>query len=288
MNMALEMNELNEIIRKVTEEVCNRYGVCNAPAAPAAGGAMDPASLAKYIDHTLLKPEASVEDIKKVCDEAKKYHFASVCVNPSYIRYVAEQLSGSDVTPCCVIGFPFGTQTPEAKRFEAQDAVTNGAREVDMVINVGAIKSRDWHLVKRDIEGVVEATRGRAAVKVILETCLLTDEEKVKACTVSKLAGAAFVKTSTGYSKGGATVEDVQLMRATVGPEMGVKASGGIRTYEDAVAMIKAGANRLGASAGIKIIAGPSGASSDHQCINCGACKTQCPTGACTIIKSSY
>ena len=117
MNMALEMNELNEIIRKVTEEVCNRYGVCNAPAAPAAGGAMDPASLGKYIDHTLLKPEASVEDIKKVCDEAKKYHFASVCVNPSYIRYVAEQLSGSDVTPCCVIGFPFGTQTPEAKRF---------------------------------------------------------------------------------------------------------------------------------------------------------------------------
>lgn len=288
MNMALEMNELNEIIRKVTEEVCSRYGISGAPAAPAAGGAMDPASLGKYIDHTLLKPEASVEDIKKVCDEAKKYHFASVCVNPSYIRYVAEQLSGSDVTPCCVIGFPFGTQTPEAKRFEAQDAVTNGAREVDMVINVGAIKSRDWHLVKRDIEGVVEATRGRAAVKVILETCLLTDEEKVKACTVSKLAGAAFVKTSTGYSKGGATVEDVQLMRATVGPEMGVKASGGIRTYEDAVAMIKAGANRLGASAGIKIIAGPSGASSDHQCINCGACKTQCPTGACTIIKSSY
>ena len=127
------------------------------------------------------------------------------------------------MTPCCVIGFPFGTQTPEAKRFEAQDAVTNGAREVDMVINVGAIKSRDWHLVKRDIEGVVEATRGRAGVKVILETCLLTDEEKVKACTVSKLAGAAFVKTSTGYSKGGATVEDVQLMRATVGPRDGRK-----------------------------------------------------------------
>lgn len=261
MNIALEMNELNEIIRKVTEEVCSRYGVCSTPAAPAGGSGMDPASLAAYIDHTLLKPEASVEEIRKVCDEAKKYHFASVCVNPSYIRYVAEQLSGSDVTPCCVIGFPFGTQTPEAKRFEAQDAVTNGAREVDMVINVGAIKSGDWRLVKRDIEGVVEATRGRAGVKVILETCLLTDEEKVKACTVSKLAGAAFVKTSTGYSKGGATVEDVQLMRATVGPEMGVKASGGIRSYEDAVAMIKAGANRLGASAGIKIIAGPSG---DH------------------------
>ena len=288
MNMALEMNELNEIIRKVTEEVCSRYGISGAPAAPAAGGAMDPASLGKYIDHTLLKPEASVEDIKKVCDEAKKYHFASVCVNPSYIRYVAEQLSGSDVTPCCVIGFPFGTQTPEAKRFEAQDAVTNGAREVDMVINVGAIKSKDWQLVKRDIEGVVEATRGRAGVKVMQETQLLTDEEKVKACTISKLAGAAFVKTSTGYSKGGATVEDVQLMRATVGPEMGVKASGGIRTYEDAVAMIKAGANRLGASAGIKIIAGPSGSTGDHQCINCGACKTQCPTGACTIVKNSY
>lgn len=219
---------------------------------------LDPASLAAYIDHTLLKPEAFVADIKKVCDEAKEHRFASVCVNPSYIRYVAEQLAGSGVTPCCVIGFPFGTQTPEAKAFEAKDAVANGAREVDMVINVGAIKSGDWDLVERDIAGVVEAAGGKAGVKVILETCLLTDEEKVKACTVSKKAGAAFVKTSTGYSKGGATVEDVRLMRQTVGPEMGVKASGGIRTYEDAVAMIEAGANRLGASAGIKIIAGPS------------------------------
>ena len=223
---------------------------------------LDPASLAAYIDHTLLKPEASVADIKKVCDEAKEHHFASVCVNPSYIHYVAGQLAGSGVTPCCVIGFPFGTQTPEAKAFEARDAVANGAREVDMVINVGAIKSGDWALVERDIAGVVEATGGKAAVKVILETCLLTDEEKVEACKISKKAGAAFVKTSTGYSKGGATVEDVRLMRETVGPDMGVKASGGIRTYEDAVAMIEAGANRLGASAGIKIIAGPAGAES--------------------------
>lgn len=288
MSKALEINELNEIIKKVTEEVCSRYGVSTG-SAPAPAGGMDPASLASYIDHTLLKPEASVDDIRKVCDEAKKYHFASVCVNSSYIKFVAEQLAGSGVTPCCVIGFPFGAQTPEAKRFEAQDAVMNGAREVDMVINVGAIKSKDWQLVKRDISGVVEAARGKAGVKVILETCLLTDEEKVKACTVSKLAGAAFVKTSTGYSTGGATAEDVALMRATVGPDVGVKASGGIRTYEDAVTMIKAGANRLGASAGIKIIAGPSpAAAGDHQCVHCGACQAKCPTGACTIVKNSY
>ena len=214
---------------------------------------LDPASLAAYIDHTLLKPEASAADIKKVCDEAKEHRFASVCVNPSYIRYVAEQLAGSGVTPCCVIGFPFGTQTPGAKAEGAMAAVADAARG-----EAGAIKSGDWDLVERDIAGVVEAAGGKAGVKVILETCLLTDEEKVKACTVSKKAGAAFVKTSTGYSKGGATVEDVRLMRQTVGPEMGVKASGGIRTYEDAVAMIEAGANRLGASAGIKIIAGPS------------------------------
>jgi len=233
-----------------------------------AGALITPESLAGYIDHTLLKSDACVEEIRKVCDEAKKYNFASVCVNPSYIRYVASQLEGSAVTPCCVIGFPFGTQTPEAKKSETLDAVGNGAKEVDMVINVGAIKSRDWNLVERDVGAVVEAARGKAGVKVILETCLLTDDEKEKACTICKQVGADFVKTSTGYSTGGATAEDVSLMRKTVGPDIGVKASGGIRTYEDAVTMIKAGANRLGASAGIKIIAGPS----------CG-CNASCDQG---------
>lgn len=214
-----------------------------------------PAQLAGYIDHTLLKPEATVDDVKRICKEAIEHRFASVCVNPSYIKLVADELRGSGVTPCCVAGFPFGTHTPEAKAAETAQAVADGAGEVDMVINVGAIKSGNWALVERDIASVVAAA-GSARVKVILETCLLTDEEKVKACEVSKKAGAAFVKTSTGYSTGGATVHDVALMHATVGPDVGVKASGGVRTYEDAVAMLGAGANRLGASAGVKIIAG--------------------------------
>lgn len=219
--------------------------------------------LAAYIDHTLLKPEATVADVKNICDEAKEHHFASVCVNPSYIKLVAEELKGSGVTPCCVAGFPFGTHTPEAKAAETAQAVADGALEVDMVINVGAIKSGDWALVERDIAAVVKAAHP-AGVKVILETSLLTDGEKVKACEISKKVGAAFVKTSTGYSTGGATAHDVALMRKTVGPDMGVKASGGVRTYEDAVAMIEAGANRLGASAGIKIIAGPGGAAAGN------------------------
>ncbi|MCL2578530.1 MAG: deoxyribose-phosphate aldolase [Oscillospiraceae bacterium] len=220
---------------------------------------ISPTSLAGYIDHTLLKSDAKIADILKVCDEAKAHGFASVCVNPSYIRYVAEQLAGSAVTPCCVVGFPFGTHTPGAKKGETMEAVTNGAKEIDMVINVGAIKSGDWALVKQDVEAVIEGAGGKAGVKVILETCLLTDEEKIKACEICKAAGAAFVKTSTGYSTGGATAADVALMRKTVGSNVGVKASGGVKTYEDAVKMIEAGANRLGASAGIKIIAGPSG-----------------------------
>lgn len=222
------------------------------------GGIADrlrPQDLAGYIDHTILKPEASRADVEKVCGEARTHHFASVCVNPSYIKLVAEQLKGSGVTACCVVGFPFGTHTPEAKAAETAQAVADGAGEVDMVINVGAVKSGDWDLVERDISAVVRAA-GAARVKVILETCLLTDEEKVRACRISQAAGAAFVKTSTGYSTGGATVHDVALMRQTVGPDMGVKASGGVRTYEDAVAMIRAGADRLGASAGVKIIGG--------------------------------
>ena len=243
--------DINEIIRQVTEEICAKYGVSGS--APADNG-MDAASLAKYIDHTYLKPEASVEDIRRICDEAKKYHTASVCVNPSYIKFVSEQLQGSGVTPCCVIAFPFGTCTPETKAFEASDAASNGAKEIDMVVNVGAIKSGDWKLVKRDIESVVNAVRGRALVKVIIEACLLTDEEKVKACIAAKNAHADFVKTSTGFSKAGAKVEDVRLMRETVGPDMGVKAAGGIHNRAEAEAMIAAGATRIGASSGIAIV----------------------------------
>lgn len=276
--------DINEIIRQVTEEICSKYGAQTQT--PAAGDGYTPADMAKYIDHTYLKPEASVNEIRKICDEAKKYHCASVCVNPSYIQYVAQQLEGSGVTPCCVVAFPFGTSTPEAKAFEASDAASKGAREIDMVINVGAIKSGDWLLVKRDIEGVVNAVKGRAKVKVIIEACLLTDEEKVKACTVAKLAGAAFVKTSTGYSTGGATGEDVRLMRETVGPEMGVKASGGVRTYDDAIAMLKAGANRLGCSSTMKIVSGVK--EDEHKCVNCGNCKNQCPSGNVEIRKKLY
>lgn len=219
---------------------------------------LDPTALAAYIDHTILKPEATVADVRRICDEALGHRFASVCVNPSYIALVAELLEGSGVLPCCVVGFPFGSHTPQAKGAEAREAVEAGARELDMVLNVGAVKSGDWALVERDVNTVVEAAGDRAGVKVILETCLLTDEEKVRACVLCKAAGAAFVKTSTGYAAGGATAADVALMRRTVGEAMGVKASGGIRTYEDAVAMLRAGASRLGASAGIQIIAGPS------------------------------
>jgi len=214
-----------------------------------------PVELAAYIDHTLLKPEASAKDIEKLCGEAVKYSFASVCVNPSYTSLAAQLLKGTDVAVCCVIGFPFGTHTPEAKAAEAADAVSNGAQELDMVINIGNVKNGDWKKVYEDICAVVGAA-GTKHVKVIIETALLTDEEKVAVCTLARLAGAAFVKTSTGYSTGGATAEDVSLMRRTVGGGMGVKASGGIRTCADAVKMIRAGASRLGCSAGVAIVTG--------------------------------
>jgi deoxyribose-phosphate aldolase len=212
--------------------------------------------VAGIIDHTLLKQDASAEQVAKLCREAGEHHFASVCVNPCYVEQCAEALRGSGVEVCAVIGFPLGANTAAVKAFEVQDAVRNGATEVDMVINVGDVKSGAWDAVKRDIEAVVAAAKGKARTKVILETCLLTDDEKVKACRLAKEAGADFVKTSTGFSTGGATVEDVALMRKTVGPAMGVKASGGIRTTETAVAMIRAGASRLGVSAGIAIIDG--------------------------------
>ena len=211
--------------------------------------------LNKYIDHTLLKPDASQEQIETLIEEAKKYDFASVCVNPTWVNFAAQALKATYVKVCTVIGFPLGANTPELKAFETSDAIQNGANEVDMVINIGALKSRNFDLVERDIRAVVEAAKG-TLVKVIIETCLLTDDEKVKACQIAQKAGADFVKTSTGFSTGGATVEDVALMRKTVGPDMGVKASGGARSYEDALAFIKAGATRIGASSGVAIMEG--------------------------------
>ena len=217
-------------------------------------------ALAKMIDHTLLKPEATQQEIAQLCFEAKKYEFASVCVNPTWVELCAQLLKGSTVKVCTVIGFPLGATSSETKAFETETAIRQGATEIDMVINIGALKARDLDTVAKDIRGVVQAAHSHGIiVKVIIETVLLTDEEKTIACLLSKEAEADFVKTSTGFAGGGATVNDIELMRKTVGPQMGVKASGGVRTFEDAASMIKAGATRIGASAGVKIIQGPSG-----------------------------
>lgn len=210
-------------------------------------------ALNTYIDHTILKADAKRADVKRLCEEAKQYKFASVCVNTCHIALVAKELEGSGVAACCVVGFPLGAMSTAAKAEEARIAVSDGAQEVDMVINVGAAKDGDWAFVENDIREVVKASEG-ARVKVIIETCLLTDDEKVKACLAAKNAKADFVKTSTGFSKGGATVEDVALMRKTVGTDMGVKASGGIRDIETAKAMIQAGASRLGTSSGVALV----------------------------------
>lgn len=209
---------------------------------------------ASMIDHTVLKPEATKEQVKKLCEEAVEYGFHSVCVNSSFVYYCASLLKDSDVKVCTVIGFPLGAMSTAAKVAEALSAVEDGAQELDMVIHVGMIKSGDWDYVKQDIASVTEAAKGRALVKVILETCLLTDQEKEKACRICVEAGADYVKTSTGFSSGGATAEDVALMRRTVGDKAGVKASGGIRTLADVKAMTDAGADRIGASAGVAIM----------------------------------
>ncbi|MDG5855424.1 deoxyribose-phosphate aldolase [Clostridium beijerinckii] len=211
-------------------------------------------NIAQYIDHTILKPEATVEDVKRLCREAKEYNFASVCVNGCYAKLVSTELAGSEVKTCVVVGFPLGAMTKEAKVFETSQAIENGASEIDMVINVGALKSKDYNFVKEDIEAVVNAAKGKALVKVIIETCLLTDEEKVKVCEIAKEAKADFVKTSTGFSNGGATKEDIALMRKTVGPDLGVKASGGVRDFKAAMDMINAGASRIGSSNSIAIV----------------------------------
>lgn len=207
----------------------------------------------KLIDHTLLKQDAVRQDIEKLCEEAKQYNMKSVCVNPTWVQLAKEQLQDSDVLVCTVIGFPLGATTTEVKVFETKNAIQNGAEEIDMVINIGALKNMDYEFVYEDIEKVVEAAEGKT-VKVIIETALLTEEEKVKACELSVEAGAQFVKTSTGFSTGGATVEDVMLMRRTVGKSVGVKASGGVRSLEDMKKMIEAGATRIGTSSGIQII----------------------------------
>lgn len=211
-------------------------------------------NISKYIDHTILKPEAKKEDIKKLCEEAMEYQFASVCINPVHVAYAYEILKGSGVNVCTVIGFPLGANKSEIKAEEAKLAVKEGAAEVDMVINVGAAKEQDYETVKRDIQIVRDAVAPPVVLKVIIETCLLTDEEKKEVCKCCKEAGADFVKTSTGFSTGGATAEDVKLMFDAVAPQLKVKASGGVRSKADAEAMIAAGAERLGTSSGIKIV----------------------------------
>jgi len=228
-------------------------GAARLGAAP--GLRVVPAGVAQYIDHTLLKPEATPEQIARLCAEAREQRFAAVCVNPCNIRECTELLRGTDVHVCSVIGFPLGATMPEVKAYETERVIWDGATEVDMVINIGALKGGDYALVQRDIEAVVHvAHRNRALTKVIIEAALLTDDEKVKACTLAKAARADYVKTSTGFGPGGATLHDVELMRRTVGPEMGVKAAGGIRDYEAAKQMIAAGATRIGASAGVRIV----------------------------------
>lgn len=213
-------------------------------------------NIASIIDHTILKPDTTKEMVKKVCDEAKNYKFASVCVNPYYVKFVKEQLEGTGIKVTSVIGFPLGCTPKEVKAFEAERAIADGADELDMVINIGALKDKEYEIVKEDIKAVVDAAKGKAIVKVIIETCLLTEEEKIVACKLAKEAGAHFVKTSTGFSSGGAIIEDVKLMRETVGKDMGVKASGGVRDIKKAKAMVEAGATRIGASSSVVIVKG--------------------------------
>ncbi len=216
-------------------------------------GAAPCSHVAPYIDHTLLKPEATRDQLRKVCEEARQFGFATVCVNAVNVRYVAQQLGGCGTKPIAVVGFPLGASTPGAKAYETREAVRNGALEIDTVINIGALKSRDHEMVFADVKAVVDAA-GKVPVKVIIETAKLDRDEKIMACTLAKAAGAAFVKTSTGFGGGGATPDDVALMRAVVGPDIGVKASGGVRNIDDAEAVIAAGANRIGASSSIEIV----------------------------------
>ncbi len=274
--------DIENIIKEVTGKILGQQG---AQAQAVQSGRYD-ASYAKYMDHTVLKPATTRATLKKFCDEAKEYHFASVCVNPGNVKYVAEQLKGSGVKACSVIGFPLGANTTLVKSVETAEAVKNGAQEVDMVINIGALKDKDYEYVYEDIKAVVNAAHPYALVKVIIETNALTDEEKVVACELAKRAKADFVKTSTGFGEGGATVDDVRLMKRTVGDACMVKASTGIDNREICDKMLAAGAVRMGTSKGIKIVKGD--ADAPAECKNCGNCTSKCPTGNVSIIRSSY
>ena len=258
----------NQLIDKIVAEVVARMASASPRGAAAAGGKASsdgprPADLAKFIDHTLLRPEAATDAFDKLCQEAVAHHFFSVCVNSCRVAFVARKLQGTGVKVCSVVGFPLGAMTSRAKAFETREAVSDGAAEIDMVINVGLLKSGALGAVEEDIRAVRRATRGTTLLKVIIETALLTQEEKVIACEISKKAGADFVKTCTGFSGGGASVEDVALMRRAVGPDMGVKASGGVRTFKSALALMAAGATRIGSGSGVAIVTdGESGSSS--------------------------
>ena len=246
----------NELIEKITKEVLSKLekqGLVSKNTTPAS---ITPQELAGYIDHTLLKPESTQDQFEQVCNEALHYKFKSVCVNSSWVPFVANKLSGSSVKVCSVIGFPLGGMDTRSKAFEGENAIANGAHELDMVINIGALKSGNLKMVEEDIRAVRRVCQSNTILKVIIETSLLTEEEKILACEISKKEGADFVKTSTGFTGSGATVEDVALMRRVVGPKMGVKASGGIRDFKTAVAMIQAGATRIGAGGSVAIMKG--------------------------------
>jgi len=252
----------NELIEKIAEEVMKRLqgAVLAAEASPlpetSVPNMISHAEMAQYIDHTLLKPESTSDQYDQVVKECLQYNFKSICINSSWVGYVARQLQGSKIEVCSVVGFPLGAMTTRSKAFEAREAIADGATEVDMVINIGALRTGHYDEVEEDIRAVRRATRAGTVLKVILETCMLSQEEKVIACELSKKSGADFVKTSTGFSSGGATVEDIRLMRSTVGPDMGVKASGGIRSWDMAVDLIRAGATRLGIGSSIKVMTG--------------------------------
>ena len=246
----------NQLIEKIVAEVVARLQSSGTSSRETGAQGLLPIDLAKYIDHTLLKPEATAEQIDKLCDEAVHYHFFSVCVNSNWAEHCARRLGGTAVKVCAVVGFPLGAMDSRAKSFEARTAISNGAAEIDMVMNVGAMKAKDLKTVREDMLAVRRACRAGIVLKVIIEACLLSDEEKILACQIAKDVGADFVKTSTGFNKGGATIADVALMRRTVGPKLGVKAAGGVKSFEDAARMIQAGASRLGTSSGVLLVSG--------------------------------
>jgi deoxyribose-phosphate aldolase len=276
--------DINEIVKEVTKSVMEKAGGKAAGEGRSAGY---DASYAQYMDHTVLKPETVKATLKKFCDEAKQYHFASVCINAANVAYVASQLKGSGVKTCSVVGFPLGATTSLVKAVEASEAIKNGADEIDMVINIGALKDREYDVVYNDILAVVTVSHPNAIVKVIIETSALTDEEKVAACTLAKKAGADFVKTSSGFGSGGATVEDVRLMKQTVGEGVRVKASTGINDRRVCDEMLKAGAVRMGTSKGIKIVEGEVDPRPE-DCEKCGKCSSKCPAGLVTLTKQAY